>query len=258
MSAPADVTSIRNQSGGSTIGHLGHYTNDQHPSTKRIYGAVSHMKHIARHCTFDPGSPFDCTAPSPSVTVSRCCPLTADTWLAGQLMATGPVPLNNGRLRHNHLQQGEDSLWPHHLHLPIPKPWERWRERQRGKDKEGESERANYSVNPEAKKRQRERLRVRIVSSRLWCLTLVDSAKTENHRDVRRKTLSVGCCATTPRLHNHSHMLMGCHLAPKSTEGRRLKWAKHKTNIQSITGSQWSSSMKTLKKMTDVKLFHNK
>lgn len=113
MSAPSDVTSIHNQFWGSKIGHLGHYTNDKHPSTLWIYGVVSHMKHIARHCTLDPESSFDCAAslpPSLPVTVPRCCPLIADTWLAGQLMATGPAPLNNGRLRHNHLRRGEDSL----------------------------------------------------------------------------------------------------------------------------------------------------
>lgn len=151
------------------------------------------MQHRERHCAFDPDSSFACTA---SLSVWQCRGV-ADTWLGGQLMATGPAPLNNGRLRHNHLQQGEDSLWPHHLHLPSPKPGERWREGYREKDKEGEWE--NYSVNPEAKKRQRERLRVRIVSSRLWCLTLVDSAKTENHRDVRRENPLCGLLRCNPK-----------------------------------------------------------
>lgn len=100
-----------------------------------------------------------------------------------------------------------------------------------------------WTQRPEEKRR--ERLRVRIVSSRLWCLTLVDSAKTENHRDVRRerkkKNLSVGCCTTTPRLRNPSHMLMGCHLAPKSTEGRSEQYPLH------YRQSQWSKCVKTEK-----------
>lgn len=106
--------------------------------------------------------------------------LGGDTWL----MAVAPGPLNNGRLTHNHLRREEDSLWPYHLPLPIPRPGERWRETETKRKTKRERVRENYSVNPEAREEGRERLRVRIVSSCLWCLTLVDSAKTENHRVV--------------------------------------------------------------------------
>lgn len=109
-------------------------------------GVVSHTKHIDRHCTFDRGSAFGCTASlllSPPLRQCRCvAPFNADTWLAGQLMATGSAALNNGRLRHNHPQRGEDSLWPHHLRFLIHKPSERWGERQRQTDTEKERERA--------------------------------------------------------------------------------------------------------------------
>lgn len=63
-------------------------------------------------------------------------PRFSDTWLVGPLMATGSATLNNGRLRHNHPQQEEDSLWPHHLSLLIRKPSERERESQRHSKRE--------------------------------------------------------------------------------------------------------------------------
>lgn len=57
------------------------------------------------------------------------------------------------------------------------------------------------------------------------------------------ENLSVGCCATTLRLQNPSHMLMGCHLALKSTETRRLKWAIY----SSLKKVSWNERCKTTK-----------
>lgn len=164
-------------------------------------------------------------------------------------MAAAPGPLNNGRLTHNHLRQEEDSLWPYHLALCSPRPGERWRETETKRKTKRERVRENYSVNPEAKEEGRERLRVRIVSSRLWCLTLVDSAKTKKSQrcagwEEEKKNLSVGFSATTPRLQNPSHMLMGCHLARKSTEGRSEQYPLH------YSQRRQSKCVKTEKKMS--------
>lgn len=193
--------------------------------TTSSIGLVCHLKYTERHCAPDPGSSFVLMT-FLKLMPSRCCPSFADTWLVGPLMATGSATLNNGRLRHNHPQRGEDSLWPHHPFLSfagLQRERERKAETQQERKKEDErKDRANYSVNPEAKKRQRERLRVRVVSPCLWCLTLVDSAKTANQRDVQPKASLWVATLQPPRLHNHSHMLMGCHLVLKSTGGWRL------------------------------------
>lgn len=113
--------------------------------TTSIHQPSGSMGHTARRCTSDPGSTSDYTASLPLPLPRWQCPLIADTWLVGQLMAMGPGPLNNGRLRHNHLQRGEDSLWPHHLPLPIPKPWERDGGRDRDKERERQRERERES-----------------------------------------------------------------------------------------------------------------
>lgn len=83
--------------------------NDNDSSNNKLCsGEVSHTKPREKHRTFDPESPFDWMAFLHRLP-SRCRPLVVDTWLTGALMATRSAPLNNGRLRHNHPQRGEDS-----------------------------------------------------------------------------------------------------------------------------------------------------
>lgn len=169
-------------------------------------------------------------------------PSSGDTWLVDG----GPGPLNNGRLTHNHLRQGEDSLWPYHLPLPVPKPSERWRETETKRKTKRERGRENYSVNPEARRETQGAIEGE--DSSFSPLMLNSCRQCKDWKSQRcaagkkkKKNLSVGCCTTTPRLRNPSHMLMGCHLAPKSTEGRSEQYPLH------YRQSQWSKCVKTEK-----------
>lgn len=182
-------------------------------------GVVSCRKHLEKHCTFDPGSPFAWMAFfSRCLVPRRCRLLIADTWRAGQLMATGSAPLNNGRLRHNHPQRGEDSLWPRHLPFFIHKH----REMKGKTDKERKTERGwdgkmeQITIWTQRPKRDREWSRARIVSAFLSCLTIVDRAKAANQRCVEKKT---------HWLHNNSSINYWATIW-------LLKPVKPKTNIQ--------------------------
>ena len=144
MSAPNDVTIIHNQFGGlrldtqairqTTSIHQPHGSMGQRV-TCNTQQAIVHLTlgvHWTAHLLSLSLPLWQCRGVAPS--------LPARGWQASS-WPRGPGPLNNGRLRHNHLRWGEDSLWPHHLPLPIPKPWERWRERERERDRAKEKER---------------------------------------------------------------------------------------------------------------------